>query len=288
MVDFFPCADIASKYFAYVHDEISKTETKPFVRLFSATNDKGEQSYARIMINKFEALGIFPSLLRINSPGDLERELIKLNEDNEVTGGFVFYPINFPGFKDNYFMQRVPEFKDIEGLSAQNVYRLAHYERTFDGTPCKAVVPCTPKAIIKVLVDSNVEIKGRDVMIINKSYSLGAPLRRMFDNLGATVTACDINTNPASIRHYLKNADIVITAVPSRIEIFDESAIKEGASVIDCSFEGNFDSAKISKVAGKISSRGTGNYIGPVTTSMAALNTLYLLQHQIYTARAKL
>ena len=52
-------------------------------------------------------------------------------------------------------------------------------------------------------------------------------------------------------------------------------------------FEGNFDPEKISKVAGKISFKSPSNYIGPVTTAMAAVNVLYLLMHQIYRENTK-
>lgn len=282
MAELFQCKEIAEKYIYGVKTQIELLGVVPKAKLFLATKDPGSESYSRVIIKKFNEANINSELIRVHSPQELENKLIALRNEQDITGGFVFYPINFQGVKDSHFMRLVPEFKDIEGLSANNVYRLAHYERYFPGTSCKSVVPCTPKAIVKILLDSNVEVNGKDVVIINKSYSLGAPLRRMLDNLGATVVACDINTKRKSIDNYLKNADIVVTAVPSKIELFDDKNIKEGASIIDCSFEGNFDAEKISRVAGKISSRETGNYIGPVTTSMAAVNVLYLLIHKIY------
>ncbi|MBI2044702.1 bifunctional 5,10-methylenetetrahydrofolate dehydrogenase/5,10-methenyltetrahydrofolate cyclohydrolase [Candidatus Pacearchaeota archaeon] len=285
MAEFFPCDEISQKYFYGVRTQIELLGRNPFVKLFLASEDKGSASYSKTLTMKFQEVGIDSQIVKVNSPAELERGLLNLDKDEKITGGFVFYPINFPRIKDSYFMRIVPEFKDIEGLSANNVYRLAHYERNFPGTPCKSVVPCTAKAIVKVLLDSNVEIKGQDAVIINKSYSLGAPLRRMLDNFGATVVACDINTKKNSIEYYVKNADIVVTAVPAKVELFDDKSLKEGASIIDCSFESNFDLEKVSRVAGFISSRQSGNYIGPVTTSMAAVNVLYLLMHRIYTEK---
>ena len=285
MSNLFPCKDIADNHFSYVKEQIARLGRNPTVQLFLATGDKGSESYSRIMQKKFQEVGILSHLVRGSSPSELESKILALEGNAEITGGFVFYPINFEGIKDSYFMRRVPPFKDVEGLSADNVYRLVHYDRTFDETPCKAVVPCTAKAIIKVLTESDVKIKSQDVVIINKSYSLGVPLRTMFDNLGATVVACDINTQTSSIYHYLRNADIVVTAVPAKTELFEASHLKKGVSVIDCSFEGNFDPGKISSVAANISSKATGNYIGPVTTAMAAVNVLYLFEHQIYLER---
>ncbi|MEK6926393.1 MAG: bifunctional 5,10-methylenetetrahydrofolate dehydrogenase/5,10-methenyltetrahydrofolate cyclohydrolase [Nanoarchaeota archaeon] len=287
MVHLFQCNEIAHKYFSNVKKEIDLAGRSPYIKLFLASRDKGSESYAKVMIKKFTEAGIISDLARVDSYGELERKLFLLKDEEEVTGGFVFYPINFSEAKDSYFMSIVPEFKDIEGLSSHNIYRLFRYERNFPRSGCKAVVPCTAKAVIKTLLDENVKIEGKDVVILNKSYALGAPLRRMFDNLGATVTACDINTKKHSIEYYLKNADIVVTAVPKKEELFDDSCLKKGVSVIDCSFEGNFDFEKISNVAGNVSSRQSGNYIGPVTTSMAAVNTLYLFNYENYLRSSK-
>ncbi len=280
MPNLFPCKEIAERYLYGVRTQIELLGRIPKVKLFLATDDLGSISYSKIMAKKFSEAKIDSEIVRVHSSGELEENLLRLDKENEITGGFVFYPIAFPGIKDSHFMRIVPEFKDIEGLSANNVYRLAHYERYFSGTSCKAVVPCTPKAIVKVLMDSGVEIMGKDAVIINKSYSLGVPLRRMLDNLGATVVACDINTGKSSIEHYLKNADIIVTAVPAKVELFDNKFLKKGVSVIDCSFEGNFDPEKVSKVAENMSFK-SANYIGSVTTSMAAVNVLYLLMHKL-------
>ncbi len=282
MLRFFDCNGIADKYFSYVEKEIKGLGRTPKVKLFLAGESLENICYSKIMAKEFEGIGIKSVLVKVDSPNELERMILSTENEKEITGCFVFYPINFPRVKDSYFMRQVPQFKDIEGLSSKNVYRLIHYYKTFDDSPCKAVVPCTPKAVIKVLTDSNVEIQGKDIVIINRSYLLGIPLQMMFNNLMATVATCDINTKHSSVYHYLKNADIVVTAVPTAERLFDDSHLKKGASLIDCSFYGNFDFNKVSKVAKNISCRQAGNYVGPVTTAMAAVNILYLLKHQIY------
>src|SRR3989344_6714266 len=191
------CELIAEKYFTEVEQELKKIGARPMVRMFLATTtDKSCESYATIMEKKFARIGIEALLFRISSSEELEERIRATERERETTGCFVFYPIKFPGFENYYFMKLVPPSKDVEGLSAENVYRLIHYRKTFENTPCKAVVPCTPKAVIKVLQNYNICIERSDVVVVNKSYALGDPLRRMFDNLGATVTVCDINTKP--------------------------------------------------------------------------------------------
>jgi 5,10-methylene-tetrahydrofolate dehydrogenase/methenyl tetrahydrofolate cyclohydrolase len=275
------CEAIAEKYFSQVKAELEQIGQRPRVKMFLATFDEGSESYSWVMRRKFEAVGIDSHLERVGTPAKLEQRILDTAKEDDITGCFVFYPIKFPEIEDYHFMKMVPAHKDVEGLSAENVYRLIHYRKTFEGTSCKAVVPCTPKAVIKLLAEYNISLKGSDVVIVNKSYSLGAPLRRMFDNLGATVTACDVNTKSDSLRNYVRQADIVVTAVLTEIELFDASDVTPGATVINCSFVNNFNVEKVSEVAGHISYRHDKNYIGQVTTAMAAVNVLYLMRFQM-------
>jgi len=275
------CISVSKKFLTEVREEIEQTKRTPRVKIFLATEDPGCASYSRAIATMFDDVGIKPLLVRTN-PSELEERIRSTEHEQEITGCLVMYPINAQERHDRDFMRIVPQFKDVEGLGAQNVFRLLHYQQTFEGTPCKAVVPCTPKAVIKLLTEHDIDIEGNDVVILNRSYQVGIPLERMFNNLKATVTTCDIHTKRDSVRHYLSRADIVVTAVPGEIELFDETQIKPGATVIDCSFGGNFDPARIERVAENISYRQGRNYIGRVTTAMAALNTLYLLRYQLF------
>lgn len=272
---------VADKYLSEVREELSTIKKIPNIKMFLATSDPGSEVYSKVMSRTFSEVGINSTLVRIKTAKDLEEKILA-TKDEEVTGCFVFYPIGFSEAPDRNFMRIVPQFKDIEGLSAENIYRLIHYQKQFEGTPCNAVVPCTPKAVIKLLIENKIEPRGKNVTIINKSYALGIPLRQMFDNLGATVTACDINTHSGSLRKYVKGSDIIVTAVPSEIELFNEKDIKSNSTVINCSFHNNFDPEEISSVAENISYRRGNNYIGRVTTAMAAVNVLYLLKYQIF------
>jgi len=272
---------IADKYLSGVKEELSIIKRIPSVKMFLATSDLGSEVYSKTMSRTFSEVGIDSTLMHVETAKDLEEKILA-TKDEEVTGCFVFYPIGFSEAPDRNFMRIVPQFKDIEGLSVENIYRLIHYQKQFQGTPCNAVVPCTPKAVIKLLIENNIKTRGKNITIINKSYALGIPLRQMFDNLGATVTACDINTHSDSLRRYVKGSDIIVTAVPSEIELFNEEDVKSNSTVINCSFHNNFDPEKISNVVENISYRRGSNYIGRATTAMAAVNVLYLLKHQIF------
>ena len=282
MAELMDCEAVAQKYFGQVKNVLEGCADfeKPRVVLFLATSDLGSESYARSMCKKFWQVGIATDVEKIDGPKRLEERIRATEFDDKITGCFVFYPIRFAGILDSYFMKLVPQYKDVEGLNAENIYRLIHYKKEFEGTPCKAVVPCTPKAVIKLLYEYGVEVQGKDIVIVNKSYAVGAPLRRMFDNLGGTVTCCDANTKQESIRYYTKNADIIVTAVPIEVELFDERHVKEGATVIDVSFTRNFDVEKVGRVAERISYCEGKHYVGRVTTAMAAVNTLYLWEYQ--------
>ena len=287
VAELFDCKGVANNYLNFVKTSLSDLQLdygNPFVKFFLATEDKGSITYSKLLKNTFKEVGIDSQLVELDDSNGLEKAIKDTTSDLKVTGCFVFYPIKFKDKQDNYFQNLVAFDKDIEGLNERHLFELQHYHKTFEDTSYKTVAPCTSRAVIKLLTDSQPLgekfIQNKDVVIINRSPTVGIPLRFMFENLGATVTACDINTKKESLKYYLNNADIIFTAVPGKKELFTGEDIKENVYVIDGSFEGNFNSDEISKKAGRISSRGTGNYMGMITTAMAILNTLYLFKYQ--------
>ncbi|KAJ9111017.1 hypothetical protein QFC22_006613 [Naganishia vaughanmartiniae] len=203
-----------------------------------ATEKEDARSYAEFTRKSCESLGIEYEL-RLVGParrtlGDqpnvsigVEEAILEANDDPEVDGIMVYYPIH-GGSQDQYLQQCVSPYKDVEGLNHKFLFNLYHNVRyispkTLSAIPAshlpeslqankddipppgtvKSVLPCTPLAIVKVLEFVGVynkllaygdRARGKVITVINRSEVVGRPLGALLANDGARVLSVDIDS----------------------------------------------------------------------------------------------
>ena len=113
-------------------------------------------------------------------------------------------------------------YKDVDGLTDVNMGRLFHNE--------DSLVPCTPMGIIDLLDYYNIDIEGKNVVIIGRSDLVGKPLASLMINRNATVTLCHSKT--INLDFYTKNADILVVAI-GKPNFIKRDSVKDGAVIID-------------------------------------------------------
>lgn len=144
-----------------------------------------------------------------------------LNNDDSIDGILVQMPL--PNHIDTTLVQNtIDSYKDVDGLTFINAGRLVQ------GMP--SLVPCTPKGIVDLLDQYNINIEGSNVVIIGRSILVGKPIANLLTNRNASVSICHSKTKDISL--YTKNADIVIVAV-GKAKYLKKEMIKEGSVVID-------------------------------------------------------
>jgi len=276
----------------YYDDEIRRKvkvlPALPRIKGFLATDDPPAHTYARYMRKAFQKYGIAFDLCRLPAE-ELPAAIAAANEDEAVHGIFVFYPI-FGGERDRELRNSVVPEKDIEGLSLFWLNKLYENER-FIGRQRKALLPCTPLAVVKILEQclewkqEAFPLRGKYVTIFNRSEVVGRPLAGMLSNDGAEVFSFDINSvqifrygeafdATISRAEALKISDVVITGVPSAsFPRVSAREIKPGAICINFSSEKNF-ADDIRQAAGIYVPR-----IGPVTVLMCVRNALRLFKN---------
>ena len=285
-------AQIAKKYVAEVKVQVERISTRIKVVGLIASHDKPSLAYARATQQKFDAIGIDYDLRNIERL-DLENEILALNASPEVHGIFIYFPV-FHNEQDSYLRNLVDYRKDIEAGSQYWTHKLYNNDRlAVPGDPLKkALLPCTPLAIIKMLTATALcanhdehPLKGKTVTIFNRSEVIGRPLAVMLSNDGAKVYSFDINgpllfTNakPAEVdisrSAALAISDIVITGVPS--EHFEKIRCDEILPDTVCL---NFSS--VPNFADDIA-RHTNIFIpkvGPMTVAMCMRNTVRLYKN---------
>ena len=198
-------------------------------------------------------------------------ELIKtLNEDESVHGILLQLPLPDHINQFNVINSIEPQ-KDIDGLTYYNAGLLLNKQPSF--------IPCTPLGVMELLKYYNVELKGKDAIIVNRSILVGKPLSLLLLDKDATVMICHSNTK--NLHDKIRNSDIVITAVGNR-KFFTLTAdfVREDAVVIDIGISrangkviGDVDYENVSKKASLITPVPGG--VGPMTIAMLLKNTVF-------------
>lgn len=272
------------------------SEPLTLVGLLSA-EDGPSKTYADYTRKGCEDVGVSFDLRQI-SRLDAEAAVRAANRDPNVHGIMVYYPVFGTG-QDNYIRDLVSVDKDIEGLHSYWA-RCLYEDRRFidEARTKKAILPCTPLAILKLLEAAGATrsdrvrpLAGQTCCIFNRSEVVGRPLASMMANDGADVYSFDVNgpirfsPAPGDDGHQiheveidrataLAEADIVIGGVPSRA--FDKIApheLKQSAICVNFASVRNFTREVPENVAAYVPR------VGPMTITMALRNTVRLFQN---------
>ena len=233
-------------------------------------------------------------------PRDAEAAILIEAEtlDPRVHGILIYYPV-FGTEQDGYLRDLVEPGKDVEGLHTFWARCLYSNQRFLDEAKTKkAILPCTPLAILKLLDEAGTSRVGRSrplagvrAVVFNRSEVVGRPLASMMANDGAEVVSFDVDgpelfvpgkedgahsVEETSVdrREALARADVVITGVPSRsFPLVRAEEIRDGAVCVNFSTLKNFEDDVVGK-AGVFVPR-----VGPMTVTMVLRNATRLFKN---------
>lgn len=259
-----------------VEPELSALGFSPTLATVRREGDQGAASYERALTARSAGLSAGGLTVRhvahcVSTADEALALVERLNADEGVHGILVFYPLGLGS--DSVVMNTVDPNKDVEGLHAVNLGYLQQYRRTLHRREdLKLTVPCTAKAVGKLLDHAQVPLKGQTVVIFNNSLILGRPLGTYLENLGATVVRTFDQTPPDYQTHVLARARVIVTGVPREVDLFAE--VPENAVVINVAGVRNFPETALAR-AGSHTQR-----IGPLTCEMALLQTIYVAKRR--------
>ncbi len=205
-----------------------------------------------------------------------------LNEDSRVHEFLVQMPLPRHMSADKVIRRIRPE-KDVDGFHPVNVGKLLIGER--DG-----FVPCTPAGAVELLVQSGVDTRGKDAVVVGRSNIVGKPMAALLmqDAPGgnATVTVCHSRT--ADLASHTRRADIVIAAI-GRPEMITGDMLKRGAVVIDVGINRVNDAtvAKGYRLVGDVhfaSARTVASLITPVPGGVGPMTIAMLMKNTVRAA----
>ena len=202
-----------------------------------------------------------------------EEELLKLvhslNDRDDVDGILVQLPLP-KHIDEDRIIQAISPAKDVDGFHPQSVGALSIGEPGF--------VSCTPAGIIELLKRYNIQIDGKECVIIGRSNIVGKPVSMLLLRENGTVTVCHSHT--ADLKEVAKRADILVVAI-GKAKFVTADYIKEGAAVIDVGMDrdengklcGDVDFESAVEKAGAITPVPGG--VGPMTIAMLMNNCVY-------------
>lgn len=199
-----------------IEEEIKRKAEGKEIKIATLIIEKNEESmlFANLKDKACKRVGFEHEIIYVE--GEVEKEIDRLNKDESITGINIQLPL--PKHMDYIkLVEKIDVNKDIEGMNPYNI------GKTLLGK--EEITPCTPKAILKILQHENIELEGKDVVIINHSNIIGKPLAMLLLNRNASVSVCHIYTK--DLKRYTKKADILISATGVRGLIKEEFISKE-------------------------------------------------------------
>lgn len=257
-----------------------KNKTSDFIKKFGVTPGLavilvGDNPASRVYVrNKHKGcLDVGFNSYQIELPEETtEDELLsridELNSDKNVHGILVQLPLP-KHISEEKVISRIDPDKDVDAFHTQNVGKIVIGKYDF--------LPCTPAGIMKLLEFYNIEIEGKECVVLGRSNIVGKPMALLLLAKNGTVTICHSKTK--NLSEVTKKADILVVAI-GRAEFVGADMVKDGAVVIDVGINrlengklaGDVNFSEVSPKASYITPVPGG--VGPMTITMLLENTL--------------
>ena len=254
-----------------------ETNQTPGLTIILVGNNPASEIYVRNKVKDATNCGINANLIRFDetiSEQELIDEVIKLNNDDTCHGLIVQLPLP-KHINEQVIIDTISPDKDVDGFGILNKGKL------FSGL--ESIESATPKGIMKLLEEYNIDPKGKHAVIVGRSNIVGKPMAIMLLNKHATVTICHSRTE--NLSEITKQADILVVAI-GKPKFITKDMVKEGAVVIDVGTNrvddklvGDVDFENVDPITSYITPVPGG--VGPLTIASLLENTVIAFKNAI-------
>lgn len=216
--------DIKDELKAKVEELKAQGKKIPTLAVIQVGNDPASTVYVGNKKKACEYIGIGSKSFEL--PEETTQESLlslidDLNNDDDITGILVQLPVP-KHIDEDTIIRRISPKKDVDGFHPMSVGALLIGE---DG-----YLSCTPAGVIQLLKRSNIEIAGKECVVIGRSNIVGKPMSVLLLRENGTVTICHSRTK--DLKEVCKRADILVVAI-GKPKMINSEYVKEGATVID-------------------------------------------------------
>lgn len=233
-------------------------------------DNPASQTYVKNKAKACERVGFLSEIIELD--GSISQEIVlatidRLNRDDTVDGILVQLPV--PKHLDGKaIVHALDPGKDVDGLHPLNVAKLYENEKGF--------VPCTPKGILRLLKEYEIDVSGKHCVVLGRSNLVGRPVAQLLLNENATVTICHSKTQ--NLSELTKQADIIVVAI-GRANFLTSKDVSHVTCIIDVGIN-RLDGKLVGDVAfdellDKVDAMTpVPGGVGPMTIGMLLENTL--------------
>lgn len=269
---------VAQEILLDLKKQVEKLDVKPTIAVVIVGENPSSKIYVNLKNKKAAEIGMNSIVVEMpenTSQAELEAKIDELNNNPDINAILVQLPL--PELLNTYkIIEKISPLKDVDGFHPENVGKLVTGLSPY-------AYSCTPKGVVRLLDEYNVDIEGKNIIVIGRSNIVGKPLAMMLLARNATVTMAHSKT--VYLPEITKRADIVISAVGSP-KLVKKDWIKDKAVVIDVGIsknkegkiEGDVDFEDVKNKASLITPVPGG--VGPMTIAMLLENTLNLYHLQ--------
>lgn len=257
--------------------QLKQDGIQPCLAVILVGNDSASQVYVRNKKKVAQKLGIktidkqLPQTVNESELIDLVTEL---NQDENIHGILVQLPLP-ESIDEDLVMRAIDPAKDVDGFHPFNIGKLFMNKGQ--------IVPCTPKGIMRLLAEYQINLDGKKVVIVGRSKIVGMPLIALMLNANATVTVAHSHTK--NLKEITRDADIVITAI-GQAEFFDMQYFNSDAIIIDVGTNRN-EAGKLVGDVKRDAVMGHVAYLSPVPGGVGPMTITMLMEQTIQFAEER-
>ena len=201
-----------------IKEYVSGLEVKPYLVVIQVNEDAGSNAYVKGKLKDCAELGIRADLIKLPVETS-EEELLKIiencNKNPEITGFIVQMPLP-KQINEETVKLAIDPSKDVDGFH-----------------PLSKLNPCTPQGIIDYLKSENVEMFGKNALVIGRSNIVGKPAAHLLLKENCNVTVVHSKTTFEDMSRYIANADIIVIAIGRQHYLDNKYQYKPNAVIVD-------------------------------------------------------
>ena len=201
-----------------IKNYVEGLKIKPHLVIVQINEDQASNAYVKGKLKDCAELGINGELIKL--PIDTTEEALlslidDLNNDDEVDAFIVQMPLPKQINEEKIKLAVAPK-KDVDGFH-----------------PLSSLSPCTPKGIMNYLHSENIQILGKNAVVIGRSNIVGKPMAKLLLKESANVTILHSKTTPEDMARYIANADIIVVAIGKKAFLDNRFSYKKEAVIVD-------------------------------------------------------
>ena len=256
-------------------DALKKKGVQPVINIVRIGNRSDDLAYERGARKRMESVGVEMKITELPediSQADFVKAFRKVNEDKTVHGIMLFRPLP-EHLDESEIASIINPIKDVDCMSPVNIAKV------FMGDE-GVFAPCTAKAVMEMLAHYEVDLSGKNVVIVGRSMVVGKPLAMLMLKKNATVTVC--HTRTVDLAEKCRRADVVVAAA-GRAGMITGDMISRGTVVVDVGININEEG----KLCGDVefeSVEPQASYISPVPGGVGGVTSSVLASHVIKAA----